>query len=206
MLALAGVAQAVQLLDTLAETGQCSKSDYSRNVLALLNSEPDTDQEIFGEPGELDAGLKLLQVLCTQGGESRKMRYVAQILYLQKRLMRRKDVLGKVASGIKQANRQLEFYGTDSDALVFALDDLYQSTLSTLGFRIQIYGQHDFLSQQRVAAQVRTLLFSGVRFSLLWRQFGGSSAQLLLSKRSLADLSKQLIKNYNSLEKNDASN
>lgn len=204
--ALAGAAQAAALTDELATTGQCNLDHYARNVNALLAINPKNDQELFGTGGDLNAGLKLIKSFCEGDEKSHKARYLAQILYLQKRLMREETLLNEIHTGIEKANRQLQFYGTDSDALALSLESLYQETLSTLGFRIQIFGNPDFLSQQRVAARVRTLLFSGVRFALLWRQYGGRSRQLILSKKSLNQISNQLIKDNISIENNDASN
>lgn len=191
--ALAGVANAVECIESLAQKGQCSQDGYRRAVTALLALTPDNDYEVFGEPEELQAGLQLIKSFCEGGERSQKVRYLVQVLYLQKRLMRQSKILDSIATGIEKTNRQREFYEVDSDSLALSLGDLYESTLSTMGFRIQIFGNPDYLSQQRIAAKVRTLIFSGVRFALLWRQLGGHSRQLLLSKSTITACCNQLL-------------
>lgn len=204
--ALSGVAQAVELIDQLAESGRCLGPEYERMVAALLSLNPETDEEVLGEPKELNVGLELLQPFLEGRQHPRKSRYLGQIIYLQRLMMRRPQVLEEITKGITDSNRQLEFYSLDSDTIALSLGELYQNTLSQLGFRIQIQGQHDFLSQQRIAARVRTLLFSGVRFALLWRQFGGHSRQLVFSKGAIRRLCLELIDKNKTLENNDAPN
>lgn len=193
VLSLAGIAQAVACLDNLSQNGHCDSSSYIRNVQALLALNPKDDVEVFGSPAELSVGLKMLKEFCEGENQSRKMRYLMQILYLQKKLMKHKSTMSAVATGIEKSNKQLDFYSMDSDALALSLGDLYQNTISTLGFRIQIMGSPDYLSQDRIAARVRTLLFSGIRFSLLWRQLGGRSLHLLVSKRRILTQTTQLL-------------
>lgn len=196
-LALAGVAQSVCCLQSLAENGHCASLEYERAVLALLARNPETDADVFGKQGELNSGLELLKSFCEGEEKSQKVKYLVQILYLQKRLMKRHSVLRDIAEGLEKSNKQLEFYSADSDSLALSLGELYQNTLSTLGFRIQVIGNPDYLGQDRIAAKVRTLLFSGVRYALLWRQLGGRSRQLLLSKSTIARHCESLIKDYN---------
>jgi len=199
------VAQAVELIDQLAEHGRCPTPEYERMVAALLSLNPESDEDVLGLPNDLGMGLELLQPFLEGRQKPRKSRYLGQIIYLQKLMMRRTHVIDEITKGISDTNRQLEFYPLDSDTIALSLGELYQNTLSQLGFRIQIHGQHDLLSQQRIAARIRTLLFSGVRFTLLWRQFGGHSRQLILSKGAIRHHCRALIENNKTLEKNNAS-
>ena len=193
VLALSGVAQAVSCLSALSENGHCDPLSYTRNVSALLSLNPSDDMEIFGSPKELNDGLQLLKSFCNGDANKNNMRYLMQILYLQKKLMAHNATIEAVTTGIEKANKQLDFYSIDSDALALSIGDLYQNTISTLGFRIQILGNPDYLTQERIASRVRTLLFSGIRFSLLWRQFGGRSMQLIASKNNILRHSKDLL-------------
>ena len=204
--ALSGVAQAIELIDQLAVTGQYKTPEYERMVAGLLSLEPETDEDVLGAPNDLNMGLELLQPFIEGREHPRKSRYLGQVIYLQRLMMRRPHVIDEISQGISQTNRQLEFYTLDSETIALSLGDLYQHTLSQLGFRIQISGEHDILSQQVVAARIRTLLFSGIRFALLWRQFGGHSRQLVLSKNAIRRQCEDLIKENKTLEKNNASN
>lgn len=198
--ALAGVAQAIELIDQLAETGRCPTPPYERMIAALLALDPENDEAVLGKPTELNMGLELLQPFLEGREYPKKSRYLGQIIYLQKLMVRRSNIIDEITKGITHSNRQLEFYSLDSDTIALSLGELYKNTLSQLGFRIQIYGQHDFLSQERIAARIRTLLFSGVRFALLWRQFGGHSRQLVFAKRAIRRHCLDLIKTNKELE------
>ncbi|MEY4642371.1 MAG: high frequency lysogenization protein, partial [Pseudomonadota bacterium] len=66
------------------------------------------------------------------------------------------------------------------------LSRLYQGTLSTLPFRIQVRGDMNHLKNEHTACRIRALLFAGVRAAVLWRQVGGKRWHLLLQRKRIA--------------------
>ena len=90
-----------------------------------------------------------------------------------------------IANRLDQAANQLEHFPSNHDNVVANLADIYTDTISTFRFRIQVTGDHNYLTQQRIANQIRVLLFSGIRAAMLWKQFGGSRLHLLFYRKRL---------------------
>lgn len=193
LLSLAGVLQSASLVNAYANTGTADSQGFDRCLLALLNTSPESDFELFGEKQELRTGISELINFC-QGHQQNQatMRYSIQILHLQKLLYKKEEVQQKIQAGLTHAQKQMHIYGIEDGNLIRNLADLYQSTISTLGFRIQIAGKQQFLQQDLIAARIRVLLFSGVRFAYLWRQSGGHAHHLVTAKRSIGQCAEKL--------------
>lgn len=206
ILALAGVAQSIVIIDELAQRGTYPEHSYATNLQALLELDPKDDHAIFGQPGDLILGLNVLKSLLSGEQQSGKMVYLTQILYLQRKLSQQPKVIDQVQTGLRQSQRQAEFSGLQSDAIALSIGDLYLNTLSKLGSRIQIKGNQDILVQDTVAARIRTMLFSAVRYATLWHQIGGSTRQFVMSKKTMLTLCEEQLKIKVIPENNDASN
>lgn len=193
-LALAGVWQTASLVATLADTGNCDPVAYQRALKSVLNTEPKNDDELFGTNAEMIIGLKKLHDFVTgKTAASTETRYAVQIIQLQKNFLKDPKVQMRVRTGLEHASRQADMYGYEDDNLLRNLGRLYQDNLSPL-LQIQIMGKHQFLQQELIAARVRTLLFSGVRYSHLWRQFGGHSIHLIASRSKIRAMTTELLK------------
>jgi high frequency lysogenization protein len=71
---------------------------------------------------------------------------------------------------------------------------LYQDTLSTLSFRVQVTGNVQHLKTPANADKIRALLLAGVRSAMLWKQLGGKRWQLILQRRQIVNSCRQLAK------------
>lgn len=206
ILALAGLTQSITIIEELAQRGTYPEQGYQVNLTALLELDPQDDQAIFGQPGDLLVGLATLKSLLTSQQQSKKMIYATQILQLQRKLAQHPKTIEDIQAGIRQSRRQAEFSGLNSDIIALSIGDLYQNTLSKLGSRIQISGNQDVLGQDVVAARIRTMLFSGVRYAMLWRQLGGSARQFVTSKKTMLSICEEQSKIKVIPENNNASN
>ena len=194
VLALSGVMQSASLVDALANTGSCDPKAYERCLLALIDTNPENEDDIFGDRRELEIGVKQLNNFCNGGQQNPKAtRYAIQMLHLQKLLYKRSDMQQKIHAGLLHARKQKQMYGLRHDNLALSLADLYQTTISTLGFRIQITGKHQLLQQDMIAARIRLLLFSGVRFAFLWRQSGGHAHHLVTARSNIGAETAQVM-------------
>jgi len=186
LLSLAGVMQAASLVDSFANTGSSDSISYDRCLRALLNTNPEQETDVFGKNKEMKVGVNELVKFCDGTHQNQAtIRYTIQILHLQKLLYKKSGMQQTIQSGLLHAQKQMQMYGIEDDNLTRNLADLYQTTISTLGFKIQIIGKHQFLQQDMIAAKVRLLLFSGVRFAFLWRQSGGHAHHLVTAKRTI---------------------
>ena len=122
------------------------------------------------------------------------LRYVMNLLTLQRQLAKRDDMLQVLGQRIAQAEHQVEHFGLLHDNVMASLGSTYQDTISTLRLRIQVHGDMRYLQQPEVANRVRTLLLAGIRSATLWRQLGGHRWQLLLQRRKLLDATRAVLR------------
>lgn len=188
-LALAGIFQAAALVDRLATTGYLPQEEFRTCVESLLAQNPESTLATYGgELSNLELGLRTLAD--SLGGLRKEaaqvhLRYLLGILHLQQKLSGRKDMLAIIGTRLTQANHQAEHFGSTHDNVIANLAGLYSDTISNFRYRIHVHGEATYLQQQRVANQVRTLLFSGIRSAMLWQQVGGRRWQIILYRKQL---------------------
>ncbi len=188
-IALAGVFQAAALVEQLAKTGYIPQESFSCSIKSLLEQNPSTTVSVFGGIDQLQLGFKVLSDLLHHHRNHEypdSLRYVLGILHLQKKVKSNKDILNIIGSRIKQAGAQAEHFNSTHENVISNLASIYTDTISSFRFRIQVVGDINFLQQQRIANQIRALLFAGIRAATLWRQLGGNRLQLLLSRKLLS--------------------
>jgi high frequency lysogenization protein len=78
--------------------------------------------------------------------------------------------------------------------VIAALDGLYQTTVSTFSFRIQVGGDPRHLQNTENAARIRALLLAGIRSALLWRQVGGKRWHMLFFRSRLKPSLRRILK------------
>lgn len=202
-LALAGVFQAAILVERLAKTGTAPGEQLETGVYSLFQQNPETAEDVFGGVEKLLPGLRAArQLLATRQHPEYTdcLRYVLSMLYLQRQLAKKPDLLSIIGSRLEKAQTQTDHFGTGHENVFANLASIYSDTLSTFRFRIQVLGDFNYLQQQRIANQIRTMLFAGVRAATLWRQLGGRRLQLLFKRKKLIAAMDALISKYESLE------
>ena len=69
------------------------------------------------------------------------------------------------------------------DHIFEQLAKLYQDTISTLSYRIQVQGRLENLRNDNIANRIRTLLLGGIRSAVLWYQLGGRRWRLVFYRK-----------------------
>ncbi len=196
-LALAGVFQAAALVEQLAKTGYTPAEPFRACVESLFQIQPESAEQVFSGRRHLELGLKVLSDLLRHHHNkdyTDTLRYVLGVLHLQKKLNRRQDMLQVIRSRIQHASQQAEHFSTTHENVIANLAGIYSDTLSTFKFRIQVTGDYNYLQQPRIANQVRTLLFAGVRAAILWRQVGGKRWQMIVQRNKLSVCADNLLR------------
>lgn len=195
-LALAGIFQSAVLVERLAKTGTAPQDELETGVYSLFQQNPERAEDVFGGVDKLLPGLRVSRQLL----QSRQhpeytdcLRYALSILYLQRQLAKKKDLLAIIGSRLEKAKVQAEHFSLTHENVFSNLASIYSDTLSTFRFRIQVLGDFNFLQQQRTANQIRTMLFAGVRAATLWRQLGGRRLHLLFQRKKLLAATDELI-------------
>ncbi|MDY6981698.1 MAG: high frequency lysogenization protein HflD [Pseudomonadota bacterium] len=190
-LALAGIAQAAFLVHQLAHHGVAAQDKLGTALNSLFVTHPKTAEEVFGNTDKLHLGLQVLQELLTGNSAvftpSEVMRYMMALLYLQYKLAGKPRMLDDISKGIAAIDAQFPDgdYAGKPEA-IRELSRLYQSTLSTLSFRIHVRGEVNHLKNDHTACRIRAVLFAGVRAAVLWRQVGGKRWHLIFQRKRIA--------------------
>lgn len=198
-LALAGIAQSAFLVHQLAHHGLAAHDKMATAVNSLFVTHPKAAVDVFGQVSKLNLGLQVLQEMLAGDSAvfspSEVLRYQMGLLYLEHKLASKPKVLDSVSTGLDAIRSQFpEADIADNQDALKAIGRLYQDTLSTLPFRIQVRGDMNFLKNEHVACKVRVALFAGVRSAVLWRQVGGKRWHLLLHRKRIArDINRLLL-------------
>lgn len=194
-IALAGIAQACSLVQQLATTGSADSAAIETSIGSLLKLDAPSVVDVYGDLNGIAYGLRQLDQHL--GGKvltnPDQARYAAQLVYLQKQLAKRSDMIQNIQTGIGKAQAQAEHFGMLHENVLANLADLYHSTISTLQPRIMVVGDQQYLGNQNTVNKIRTLLLAGIRAALLWRQCGGSRWKLLFFRKKLQDEARFLL-------------
>jgi len=200
-LALAGVFQAANLVQQIANNGSCNESSLETCLRSLFASDPASTLDVYG--GELADIREGLITLSTVMSEQKKqqdievLRYVLNLIQLESKLNQNKDMLEVIGSRIDQARHTASHFGYVHSNLVSNLASVYADTISTFRLRIQVSGNPSLLQRDENAAKVRALLLAGIRSAVLWRQTGGRRWQLVLSRRKVVQHARELAEQAN---------
>lgn len=197
IIALAGVFQAASLVATLAKTGNCDTASYNAMVNTLFVFDPQTTLDVYNNDiRPLYEGLSLLsQISCNQIDKSapESIRYALSLLALQKQLGKNPGMLEVIHSRLVHTGYNKTHFSDDNAQLASSISGIYQDTVSTLKFRIQVNGNMQYLKQTSISDKIRTLLLAGIRSAMLWRQLGGTKWQIIFGRGEIEKYSKTLL-------------
>ena len=188
-IALAGISQACMLVQQLATTGTADNAAAQTSIDRLLKINSDSVIDIYGDLAHLKPGLTQLQKQLTGRtiANPEQARYAASLVFLEKQLSNRPEMLKKISTGIERAQAQSESFGIMHENILANLGDIYHSTISTLQPRIMVNGKEEYLAQPNTVNKIRALLLSGIRATLLWRQCGGARWKFLFFRKKIQD-------------------
>lgn len=192
-LALAGILQATKLVQQIARTGIVDQEVFETCIQSTLRLDASSPEAVYGDASNLLEGCKeLLQQLGADKGKSDKKtrdfeitKYVVNVMLLERKLVKRQDLLDKIKSGIEKAALQAEHFSLTHKNVIANLADLYAGSISTLKPKIMVDGEHHLLTNQDNANKIRALLLAAVRSAVLWRQCGGSRWHMLFKREKL---------------------
>ncbi len=200
VLALAGIIQAVALVDQLAREGAIPEDKFEHSLASLFVFNPVSSEDVFGGAEyreRLSVGLaKLGELLDRQRAAplyGPMVLYTMGLLHLENKLRQNPTMLDRVGKRLEQIEPQIRTTPLSDDDFVSSISNIYQDTLSTFKFRIQVQGERRYLQNPSTANRVRALLLAGVRAAALWRQVGGRHWQLLFSRGQMLRALQQII-------------
>lgn len=190
LVALAGVFQAVWLVQQAARTGEVDEPAFETSIQSVFRLDSETALDVFGGIRPLELGFRTLS---RQFGRQEKRPdpeltgYVIALMFLERKLARSASMMGALKSGIDAVeNCETENNGPSSPGRIAALAQLYSDTISRLNPRILVHGSPEYLNDAAIASKIRALLLAGMRATVLWRQVGGSRFRLLFGRKRVA--------------------
>ncbi len=195
VISLAGIVQAVQLVEKLANSGYDDSEQFATMVHALLETEPGSTEAVFIDRHHLKPGLETLVKLLNQEQDASGdvMRYCLGIVHLERKLNARKDMLALIGSRLAQAKNQATHFSPTHSNVIANIASIYLDTISTFAFRIQVNGNSTHLQQETTVNKIRCLLLAAIRCAVLWRQNGGGRIKMILQRRKYADTAQALL-------------
>ncbi len=195
-LALAGVLQTAYLVDQIARTGTAAPESINPSLNSLFAFDASTTEAVYGGIHGVKLGLQVLSDILS--GAKRQeyrviIRYTLGILYLQKKLSANDELLNIMRSRLEHASLKAEHFTDNPASTAKNIAAIYQDTLSTFKFRIQVSGSLQQLQNPQNADTIRALLLAGIRSAVLWRQTGGRRWKLLLHRRQLLNTSREIL-------------
>ena len=194
-IALAAIAQSAMLVHNIATKGVANKDDSDTLINSLFSFDADNTESIYGSAAELETGLAVLTDVFSSSPDKRTqtvLRYMMNMLNLQARLAKHPGILDVLANRLKHAQRGNELMPDSNHRLNANLASIYQDTIGTLGFRINVVGNPEMLQRTENAEQIRALLLAGIRAATLWNQVGGKRWRLLFQRTKIKQVIEQL--------------
>ncbi|HEB77707.1 MAG TPA: lysogenization regulator HflD [Methylothermaceae bacterium] len=199
VIALAGLAQAVHLVQQIAQRGQADADTMAASIGSTLKIDSESVEDVYGGLEGIRAGLlKLQQQLGGRGQiDPEHARYSAQLVMLQGRLAENAEAKKQVRAGVEQAAGCARKNSLLDETVLEILAETYHRNISPLGPKIIITGERVHLSNPGNANKIRALLLAGVRSAVLWRQCGGAKWKFLFNRRRLQHEVQSLLAELN---------
>lgn len=195
VIALAGLSQAVYLVQHIAKSGTADREDMEASIGSVLRIDSAEVVDVYGGLHRVMTGLR--QIEKQLGGpdvvDPEQARYASTLLFLERRLMKQPRMLDVIRSGMEKASALAEQQGVLDEEVLATLADSYQQTVSQLRPRIMVTGEQMYLSDPENGNRIRALLLAGIRSVVLWRKCGGSRWKLLFLRPKLQKEAQQLL-------------
>ncbi len=194
-LAMAGLFQAVELVQQAASSGSTAQMPTETVIASIFARHPRDAAEVFGGVEGVRAGLHQLAQLDNHrldGHQLQALRYATTVMQLARRLRRRETALDALQAGLERATEQSRMFGLMHHNVLASLADLYVATIGRLGPRVIVAGEAIHLQNPRVVARIRALLLGAVRSGVLWHQCRGGRWELVFGRARLAARAREL--------------
>jgi high frequency lysogenization protein len=193
-IAFAGLCQAAYLVQQVAKNGHCEENAFETSIRAILNMNPSSTLDVFGNESNLKTGLKcLVSGLDNSTSGNEITRYIIGLMALERKLNARRDAMSQLSDRLDMLERQSAHFDLFDDQMISNIASIYLDVISPIGPRIQVTGTPSVLQQTANQHKVRALLLSGIRSTVLWRQVGGKRRHLIIGRKKMIEQANILL-------------
>jgi high frequency lysogenization protein len=195
-IALAGIAQAAALVQQLATTGTADAAAMEASIASILKIDSDSVSDVYGGLSGVKLGLEQLNEQMTgyKIVNPEQARYSASLVFLEKQLSSRPDMIKAIRNGVEKAQIQSGHFEPMHENVLANLGEIYHSTISTLQPRIMVNGNPAYISRPDIVNKIRALLLAGIRSAILWKQCGGTRWKFLFFRKKIQTELESLLK------------
>jgi len=193
-MALGALFLALKQVRGIAEQGRIDNAALAVCLHGLLGHYQNDVETLYGEPGCLDEGLRLLTDHLSQPRNMQLTRYLVSVLQLERKLRRDRGRLAEVGTGLERARGQMDYFGDVTHPSVIAsVAETYKDRISPLRPRIIVQGHGRYLEDERHAAAIRALLLAAIRAAGLWQVNGGGRLRLIFGRSQIIDSARRAL-------------
>lgn len=195
VIALAGLSQALFLVDQVARKGYADREVMSASIESTLMVDADDVLDVYGGVSNIKTGLKQLdrQLSSPDKVDAVLARYASTLIFLERQLINEPSLLDIISVALRNAKLKADSTQVLDHEVIEILADAYQRTISTLKPRVMVTGESIYLADPENAQLIRALLLAGVRSAVLWRQCGGRRWKFLLFRSKLQGITRKLL-------------
>ena len=195
-IAIAGILQSVYMVDQIARTGEYPPESFNPSINSLFEFDATSVDAVFGGLHGVKLGLNIINDIL--GAESKShnkavIRYALGLLLLEKKLSRDEKLMTVIHQRLEHTAMKAEHFTNDASSTASSIAAIYQDTVSTFKYRIQINGSMQQLQNPANADNIRALLLAGIRSTVMWRQTGGRRWQLVFRRNSTLKMARDLL-------------
>jgi len=190
------------MVQQVARTGMVEHGSFEASLKSIFTLDSATPVDAYGGIENINFGARvLLRQLGPQkpddtddrAREIEVTKYVIGIMVLERKLVKRNDLLDIITKGVERATQQLEHFPVTHENIVANLADIYSQTVSTLQPRILVNGEQNYVSNTSNANKIRALLLAAIRSAVLWRQCGGTRWQMLFQRKAILAQTQSIV-------------
>ncbi len=199
VIALAGVFQSARLSWQLAHQGDADSVAMEASISSLFQTDPSSVAAVFGGIAGVKSGLRSLvdQLDDPRHRSVEITQYSVSLLQLARKLWANTEGYSGLGGDLDSLQARMNSFNFEESTRYAQIAEIYSNRISTLGPKIMVKGDLRHLEDTANAARIRSVLLAGIRASHLWYQCRGKRWQLLIYRKRLVAISKQMLKQIN---------
>ena len=188
-LALAGIFQAANLVDSLSTIGQVPEESFAESINSIFQTNPRSVSDVYDAEYQAELGICALQVALSKPRDKSAARWLAYskaLIRIERVISRHQALHALIKTRIQHHKRHLEFFDSATNhSVISKLGSLYVDTAGNSKHRVIIRGRPSLLMSPAQKEKLCAVLFAGVRSAHLWRELGGSEWELMFRKKHI---------------------
>ena len=126
--------------------------------------------------------------------QSQSFQVIRSFLLLARKILASGPLQSKLKTQLTRINEQKAYFGSiTAPRVIDNFASLYLETAEALQLRLQMAGKKEFLQDPQIIAQIRAVLFSGVRAAVMWYQLHGSVLNFFFERQLILQEVKPLL-------------